>query len=329
MSNHTASLDRYQSMVYNRSGNSGLMLSALTLGLWHNFGDGDCQETAATMLRHAFDNGIMHFDLANNYGSPPGSAERNFGTILNRDLKPYRDELIISTKAGYLMWDGPFGEWGSRKSMLASLDQSLDRMGLDYVDIFYHHRPDPDTPLEESMGALDYAVRSGKAIYAGISNYPGPQAARAFQILKEMGTPCVIHQNRYSMLDRHFETNLAPTLLEEQVGCIAFSPLAQGQLTDHYLQGIPKDSRAGNDSVFLNEQKVNENIDTVRALNELAQERGQSLAEMALTWVMNHPAITSALIGASSVAQLDTNLKAINSPNFSDEELKRIDAITA
>lgn len=314
-------------MPYNRCGKSGLLLPAISLGLWHNFGDVDNLDTARDIMHYAFDNGITHFDLANNYGPPPGSAEINFGEIFREYFQGLRHEIVISTKAGYLMWDGPYGEWGSRKYMLTSLEQSLKRMQLDYVDIFYHHRPDPNTPLEESMGALDTAVRQGKALYAGISNYPADKAAEAFRILKEMGTPCLIHQPRYSLLDRWIEDGLTHTLEENGVGCIAFSPLAQGQLTNRYLEGIPADSRAGKEHGYLKTEQVKENIDKVRKLAAIADARGQSLAQMALAWTIGHPIVTSALIGASSVRQLAENLACLKNMEFSVEELKAINDI--
>lgn len=321
---HTASPARYDSIPYARCGRSGVLLPRISLGLWHNFGDADrfavCRET----LLRAFDLGVTHFDLANNYGPPPGSAERNFGRILREDLAPYRDELIVSTKAGYLMWPGPYGEWGSRKNLLASLDQSLRRMGLDYVDIFYSHRPDPETPLEETLGALDHAVRSGKALYAGISNYPPEATRRAAAILKQLGTPCLIHQARYNLLDRGFENGLTAVLEEEGIGAIVFSPLAQGQLTARYLNEIPADSRAARGG-FLKPDQVEANLPKVRALEQIARERGQSLAGMALAWVLRFPAVTSALVGASSAAQLEENLKALRNLAFTPEELARID----
>jgi L-glyceraldehyde 3-phosphate reductase len=314
--------------LYRRCGRSGLRLPAISLGLWHNFGHVDAFETSRLMIRRAFDLGITHFDLANNYGPPPGSAEENFGRILREDFRSYRDELIVSTKAGYLMWPGPYGEWGSRKYLLASLDQSLKRLGLEYVDIFYSHRPDPDTPLEETMGAVAHAVRSGKALYAGISNYPPEQAALAAKLLREMGAPCLIHQPRYNIFDRWIEPGLLDLLGREGIGCIAFSPLAQGLLTDKYLQGIPAGSRASKSYGFLRPDHVTDKtVAQAARLNKLAVARGQSLAQMALAWVLRHPQMTSVLIGASSVAQIDENLAALNNLNFSAEELKAIDAI--
>src|SRR6186713_430521 len=296
---------RYQSMEYRRCGNSGLRLPAVSLGLWHNFGHVDVLENCRQILRMAFDAGITHFDLANNYGPPPGSAEENFGRLLRQDFSRHRDQLIISTKAGYYMWEGPYGEWGSKKYLVSSLDQSLQRMGLDYVDIFYHHRPDPDTPLEETMAALDLIVRQGKALYAGISNYQAPEAAKAIAILKRLGTPCLIHQPKYSMFERWVEDGLLDTLEAEGVGCIPFSPLAQGLLTDKYLKGIPEDSRAAKATGFLQTDQVTpDRIDRIRRLNELALERGQTLAQMALAWILKDPRVTSVLIGVSRPAQL-------------------------
>jgi len=314
-------------MPYNRCGKSGLKLPAISLGLWHNFGNPDNIDMAQATLRHAFDEGITHFDLANNYGPPPGSAEINFGRMFHSNFIKHRHELIISTKAGYHMWDGPYGEWGSRKYILNSLDQSLQRMQLDYVDIFYHHRPDPDTPLEESMGALATAVQQGKALYAGISNYPADKAAEAFKILREMNTPCLIHQPRYSLLDRWIEDGLTDVLDEHGVGCITFSPLAQGQLTDRYLKGIPTDSRAGKEHGFLTKDQVDENINKVRKLSTIAEDRGQSLAQMALAWTLANPTVTSTLIGASSLKQLQENLQCLNNSEFSADELVTINSI--
>jgi L-glyceraldehyde 3-phosphate reductase len=317
---------RYDEMTYNRCGKWGLKLPAVSLGLWHNFGGIDILENGRAMLHRAFDLGITHFDLANNYGPPPGSAEENFGKILKQDFKAYRDELIISSKAGYLMWPGPYGEWGSRKYVLASLDQSLKRMGLDYVDIFYSHRPDPDTPLEETMMALDQAVRSGKALYAGISNYPADMTREASRILKELGTPCLIHQPRYSMFERWVEDGLLDVLEEEGIGCIPFSPLAQGLLTNKYLKGIPEGSRATRE-VFLKKEDVDSAHDKIVALNKIAQNRGQSLAQMALAWVLKDKRITSVLIGASSVQQIDDNVEMLKKRTFSAEELQKIESI--
>lgn len=322
--------DRYDTMRYNRCGRSGLKLPAISLGLWHNFGGVDHEEDARAMVRRAFDLGITHFDLANNYGPPPGSAEATFGRILKQDLAPYRDELIISSKAGYYMWPGPYGEWGSRKYLISSLDQSLRRMGLEYVDIFYHHRPDPDTPLEETMGALDQIVRSGKALYAGISNYPPDQARRAIQILRDLGTPCLIHQPSYSMFNRWVEDGLLTVLGEEGVGCIVFSPLAQGLLTDKYLSGIPDGSRAAKAHGFLRPEHVTDaKLAKVAQLNTLAATRGQTLAQLALRWVLRHATVTSALIGASRTAQIDDAVGAVQGPDLSDEELAQIEAILA
>jgi L-glyceraldehyde 3-phosphate reductase len=319
---------RYGTMPYARAGRSGLKLPELSLGFWHNFGgDAPLDRQRAIVLR-AFDLGITHLDLANNYGPPPGSAETNLGEILRRDLGAYRDELIISTKAGYGMWPGPYGDFGSRKYLLASLDQSLKRMSLDYVDIFYHHRPDPETPIEESMGALDTAVRQGKALYAGISNYNPSETRQAIGILRRMGTPMLIHQPRYSMLDRRIENGLLDVLGDEGVGCIAFSPLAQGQLTDRYLNGTPEGSRATH-SPFLTEDTIATNLPQARALNEIASRRGQTLAQMALAWVLRDPRMTSAVIGASSVRQLEDNAKALDGPAFEAAELTEIDEVLA
>lgn len=321
---------RYDTMTYRRCGRSGLLLPALSLGLWHNFGGVDPFENARAMVLRAFDLGITHFDLANNYGPPPGSAEEAFGRMLRRDLAPYRDELIISTKAGYRMWPGPYGEWGSRKYLISSLDQSLRHMGLDYVDIFYHHRPDPDTPLEETMMALDQAVRQGKALYVGISNYPADRTRQAAAILRELGTPCLIHQPRYNMFDRWVEAELLATLAEEGIGCIAFSPLAQGLLTGRYLQGIPADSRAARPNTFLRaEQVTEERLNKIRRLDQIARARGQTLAQMATVWVLRHPAMTSALIGASRVSQIEENVAALANLTFSEDELSAIEAILA
>jgi L-glyceraldehyde 3-phosphate reductase len=318
---------RYDAMQYRRSGRSGLLLPAISLGLWHNFGGVDDFENARAMLRRAFDLGITHFDLANNYGPPYGSAEVNFGRILKQDFLPYRDELIISTKAGWDMWPGPYGDSGSRKYLLASLDQSLKRMELEYVDIFYHHRPDPNTPMEESLGALDTAVRSGKAIYAGISAYDAKQTAEAVRILRDLGTPCLIHQPKYSMLVRDPEQGLIDVLGKEGVGCIVFSPLAQGLLSDRYLQGIPADSRAARD-FFLKRTDIDERkLAMLRELNSLAHARGQSLAQMAVAWVLRDPRITSALVGTSKVAQVDDNVAALNHLSFTSQELRNIDGI--
>lgn len=322
---------RYDSPAfYRRCGRSGIRLPLISLGLWHNFGGKDSYENARAIALRAFDLGITCFDLANNYGPPDGSAEITFGRILREDLGPWRDELIITTKAGYYMWPGPYGEWGSRKYLLASLDQSLKRMGLPYVDIFYSHRPDPDTPLEETMGALAHAVRSGKAIYAGISNYPAAETARAAKILRDLGTPCLIHQPRYSMLDRWVEPELLSTLEQQDIGCTVFSPLAKGLLTDRYLKGIPADSRAMRDQRFLRpEQITDEILAKTRKLNDLAQSRGQTLAQMALAWVLRHPVVTSALIGASKVQQVDDCVGAVRNLNFSAGELAEIETILA
>ena len=319
---------RYDHMIYNRCGRSGVKLPAISLGLWHNFGHVDDFETARKMLFAAFDAGITHFDLANNYGPPPGSAEENFGKILKQDFQDYRDELIISTKAGYLMWPGPYGEWGSRKYLLASLDQSLKRMQLDYVDIFYSHRPDPDTPLDETMRALDQAVRSGKALYAGISNYNPDQTLEASKILRELGTPCLIHQPKYSMFERWSEKGLLNVLEKEGIGCIAFSPLAQGLLTDKYIKGIPEDSRAAKPHGFLRKEQVTAAVvKKAKQLNELAKKRGQSLAQMALAWLLKDARVTSVLVGARTVEQLKDNLGTLDNPEFSGEELKKIETI--
>jgi L-glyceraldehyde 3-phosphate reductase len=327
---YLASEDRYDSMVYRRCGSSGLLLPAVSLGLWHNFGGVDSMDTSRTMLRRAFDLGITHFDLANNYGPPPGSAEETFGRALRQDLGSYRDEMVISTKAGYAMWPGPYGEWGSRKYLLASLDQSLKRLGLEYVDIFYSHRPDPQTPLEETMGALDRAIRAGKALYAGVSNYNVEQTRKAVAILRDLGTPCLIHQMKYSMFQRGPEAGLTALLETEGIGGIAFSPLAQGLLTDRYLAGIPDDSRAAKPHGFLKRQEVTEGrLAQVRALNELAQKRGQSLAQMAIAWVLRDSRITSALLGASKVEQIEQGVGALRNLGFSTEELARIDAVLA
>lgn len=323
---YIAKESRYDTMKYNRCGKWGLKLPAVSLGLWHNFGGIDVFENGRQILHRAFDLGITHFDLANNYGPPPGSAEENFGKILKQDFKAYRDELIISSKAGYLMWPGPYGEWGSRKYVLASLDQSLKRMGLEYVDIFYSHRPDPDTPLEETMMALDRAVRSGKALYAGISNYPADMAKEASQILKELGTPCLIHQPKYSMFVRWVEDELLDVLEEEGIGCIPFSPLAQGLLTNKYLNGIPEGSRAARD-VFLKKEHVESAHGKILKLNDIAIQRGQSLAQMALAWILRDKRITSVLIGASSVKQIDDNVETLKNLEFSEEELKLIEEV--
>jgi L-glyceraldehyde 3-phosphate reductase len=319
---------RYEAMRYNRCGHSGLKLPAISLGLWHNFGGVDVLENCRRMLRRAFDLGITHFDLANNYGPPYGSAEETFGQIFRKDFIPYRDELIISSKAGWDMWPGPYGDFGSRKYLIASLDQSLKRMGLEYVDIFYHHRPDPETPLEETMGALDSIVRSGKALYAGISMYPPDLTRRAAKILKEMGTPCLIHQPNYSLFDRWVEEGLLEVLTEEGIGCIVFSPLEQGLLTERYLKGIPGDSRAGKPNTALDREDIHEaQIDKVRKLNEIAHKRGQSMAQMALAWVLRQPAVTSALVGASRLAQIEDSVATLNRLEFSKQELSTINKI--
>lgn len=324
---YQADSERYGQMPYNKCGKWGLKLPAISLGLWHNFGGVDDFENGRAMCRRAFDLGITHFDLANNYGPPPGSAEENFGKIMQLDLAPYRDELIISTKAGYLMWPGPYGEWGSRKYMLSSLDQSLKRMNLDYVDIFYSHRPDPDTPLEETMMALDHAVRQGKALYAGISNYPAEMAQRASKILKELGTPCLIHQPKYSMFERWVEKGLLDMAEREGFGCIPFSPLAQGLLTDKYLNGIPEGSRAAKSWGFLKPDQVEPALEKVRLLNEIALKRGQTLAQMALVWLLRDHRVTSVLIGASSVKQLENNVDALKNTKFTTSELQQIELI--
>jgi L-glyceraldehyde 3-phosphate reductase len=326
---YVANDKRYDAMQYRRSGRSGIQLPAISLGLWHNFGGVDNFENSRAMLRRAFDLGITHFDLANNYGPPYGSAEETFGQILKKDFLPYRDELIISTKAGWDMWPGPYGNLGSRKYMLASLDQSLKRMGLAYVDIFYHHRPDPDTPMEESMGALDMAVRSGRALYAGISAYNAKQTSEAVKILRDLGTPCLIHQPKYSMFVRDPEQGLFDVLEKEGVGAIVFSPLAQGLLSDRYLNGIPSNSRAARD-FFLKKKDIGEaTLAKVRALNDVAKQRGQTLAEMAVAWVLRDPRITSALVGASKVSQVDDNVAALKNLKFSAEELQKIDGVLA
>jgi L-glyceraldehyde 3-phosphate reductase len=323
------SSSRYQHMQYRRCGKSGIKLSALSLGLWHNFGHVDVTENYRKILHTAFDNGITHFDLANNYGPPPGSAEENFGRILKWDFAGYRDELIISSKAGYVMWDGPYGDWGSKKYLVSSLDQSLKRMQLDYVDIFYHHRPDPETPLEETMAALDLIVRQGKALYVGISNYQAEKAAEAISILKKLGTPCLIHQPKYSMFERWVEGGLLDVLGSEGVGCIPFSPLAQGMLTNKYLHGIPQDSRAASqNSPFLRgDMLTDQKLNQIKQLNDLAQRRGQSLAQMALAWLLKDERVTSVLIGASKPEQLLDSLKCLENIQFSTEELAEIETI--
>ncbi|MGK7389868.1 MAG: L-glyceraldehyde 3-phosphate reductase [Candidatus Cyclobacteriaceae bacterium M2_1C_046] len=320
--------DRYKKMQYRRCGQSGLKLPALSLGLWHNFGGVDKFENGREIMRTAFDHGITHFDLANNYGPPYGSAEENFGMVFKKDLKPFRDELIISTKAGFDMWEGPYGNWGSRKYLIASLNQSLKRMGLEYVDIFYHHRPDPDTPLEETMKALDHIVRQGKALYIGLSNYKTEEMKRAVDILKELGTPCLIHQPKYSMFERWVEESLLDLLEEKGIGCIPFSPLAQGLLTNKYLNGIPEDSRAAKDHGHLQRNDITEEkLSKVTELNKLAGERGQSLAQMAIAWLLKDPRVTSVLIGASSKEQLLDSLQSLENHNFSNDELLEIEKI--
>lgn len=322
--------NRYETMIYKRCGRSGLKLPVISLGLWHNFGGVDVIENARAIIRRAFDLGITHIDLANNYGPPPGSAEETFRKILHNDLQGFRDELTISTKAGYYMWPGPYGEWGSRKYLVASLDQSLKRMGLDYVDIFYHHRPDPETPLEETMSTLDLVVRQGKALYVGISNYNAEQTREAVRILHELGTPCLINQVSYSMFNRWVEPDLLDAATETGVGLIYFSPLAQGLLTDRYLHGIPEDSRAAKSGTFLKRERVTEEyLAKARQLNTIAQNRGQTLAQLALAWVLRHPAATSALIGASTVQQVEDNVATIQNLTFTAEELQSIEAILA
>lgn len=325
---YTANPARYSGMTYNRCGRSGLKLPAISLGLWHNFGHVDSFENCRDILRCAFDEGITHIDLANNYGPPPGSAEENFGKILKQDFSSYRDELIISTKAGYLMWDGPYGEWGSKKYLVSSLDQSLKRMGLEYVDIFYHHRPDPDTPLEETMSTLDLIVRQGKALYVGISNYRPEETARAIEILRRLGTPCLIHQPRYSMFDRWVEDGLLDVLEREGVGCIPFSPLEQGMLTDKYLKGIPKDSRVAKGVGFLTESHLtNERLEKIKQLNQVASNRGQKLAQLALVWLLKDARITTVLIGASKTQQVLDAVESLKNATFSQDELNRIESI--
>ncbi len=327
---YRADSSRYEQMTYNRCGRSGLKLPAVSLGLWHNFGGVDSYETGRAIAHRAFDLGVTHFDLANNYGPPPGSAEENFGKMLRDDLGAYRDELIISSKAGYLMWDGPYGEWGSRKYLMASLDQSLQRMGLDYVDIFYSHRPDPDTPLEETMGALASAVQQGKALYVGVSNYSAEDTRQACRLLRELGTPCLIHQPRYSLLDRWVEEQLLDVLQEEGVGCIPFSPLAQGLLTDRYLEGMPADSRMAKPHGFLQAEELDDQTrKQVQGLNEIANSRGQTLAQLALAWVLKDQRITTVLIGASSVSQLEQNLGCLQNLDFEPSELAAIEQLMA
>ncbi|MEM1505347.1 L-glyceraldehyde 3-phosphate reductase [Domibacillus sp. 8LH] len=328
---YLANPDRYKgSMQYRRSGKSGLLLPAISLGLWHNFGGVDTFENGRAMLRRAFDLGITHFDLANNYGPPPGSAEAMFGKIMLSDFAPYRDEIIVSTKAGYYMWEGPYGEWGSKKYLTASLDQSLKRMNLDYVDIFYSHRPDPNTPLEETIGALDLFVRQGKALYVGISSYSAEQTAEAASIAKELGTPILIHQPSYSMFERWIEDGLQDVLDEHGIGSIAFCPLAQGLLTNKYIHDVPDNSRAAKNTGFLEKERITDEVRAqIRALNDMAAERGQSLAQMALAWVLRNGRVTSALIGASKVSQIEENVKALENLHFSDEELLKINSILA
>lgn len=325
---YQADSSRYQNMEYRRCGRSGLKLPAVSLGLWHNFGDTTLYDNARKLIHCALDRGITHFDLANNYGPPPGSAEENFGRILSADLKPWRDELIIASKAGYTMWPGPYGDWGSKKYLVASLDQSLQRMGLEYVDIFYHHRPDPDTPLEETMGALDLLVRQGKALYVGLSNYPAERARQAFEILHRLGTPCVIHQPKYSLFERWVEPELLDTLEEHGVGSIAFSPLAGGLLTDRYLHGIPQDSRVASGSQFLQpDQLTDAKLEKVRQLNALAQQRGQKLSQMALAWVLRGDRVTSVLIGASKTSQIEDAIGMLANRTFSSDEIAHIERI--
>ena len=325
---YTPADNRYQSMTYRRCGHSGLKLPAISLGLWHNFGDVDPYDEAKAMIHRAFDLGITHFDLANNYGPSAGSAETNFGKILKEGIGTHRDEMIISSKAGYYMWPGPYGEWGSRKYMIASCDQSLKRMGLDYVDIFYSHRPDPDTPIEETMGALDQIVRSGKALYAGISSYQPDYTRRAVEVLRELGTPCLIHQPSYSMFNRWVEDGLLETLDDEGIGAIVFCPLAQGLLTNKYINGVPEDSRAAKSHGFLKKEHITDDkITKIKALNELSQQRGQSLAQLALIWVLRHETVTSALIGASKVSQIEDCVAALDNSTLSKEELDQIESI--
>ena len=327
---YAASPDRYNQMSYRRSGRSGLRLPTVSLGLWHNFGGVDRVEDGRAMLRHAFDQGITHFDLANNYGPPPGSAEDAFGAVFARDFKPYRDELIISTKAGYRMWPGPYGEWGSRKYLVASIDQSLSRMGLDYVDIFYSHRPDNRTPLEETMSALDFIVRSGRALYVGISSYSPEQTEAAAAILRDLGTPCLIHQPSYNMFDRWIENGLTTVLETNGIGCIVFSPLAQGLLTDKYLSGIPEGSRAARESGFLSRDQVTDDkIERVKKLSRIAAERGQSMAQMAISWTLRSPIVTSSLIGASRVSHIDDAIAAASQTDFSSDDLAAIEQVLA
>jgi L-glyceraldehyde 3-phosphate reductase len=330
--NYTASPQRYHDMEYRRCGKSGLKLPALSLGLWHNFGGIDNFENARTILKLAFDSGVTHIDLANNYGPPAGSAEETFGQVFKKDFKPYRDEMVITTKAGFYMWEGPYGEWGSKKYLVSSLDQSLKRMGLDYVDIFYHHRPDPETPLEETMSALDLIVRQGKALYAGISNYSAADTEKAAKILKELGTPCIIHQAKYSMFDRWVESGLLDVLEANGAGCVAFSPLAQGLLSNKYIKGIPADSRAasGRGNGAIEEGRITEeNVNKVIKLNELAEKRGQNLAQMALSWILKDPRITSVILGVSKPQQLTDSLECLKNTSFDDTELQEINSILA
>jgi L-glyceraldehyde 3-phosphate reductase len=330
MDAYQAAAARYDAMAYRRCGRSGLKLPAVSLGLWHNFGARDAMDTARAIVRTAFDLGITHFDLANNYGPPPGAAEENFGALLRRDLRSHRDELVIATKAGYTMWPGPYGDWGSRKYLVASLDQSLQRMGLEYVDIFYHHRPDPQTPLEETMAALAHIVRSGRALYVGVSNYPAALTRRAALLLREMGAPCLIHQARYNLLDRGVEDELLGALDDTGIGCIAFSPLAQGVLTDRYLDGIPADSRAAGAVGFLRPEHITpQRVRLVRALQSIAQSRGQTLAQLALAWVLRHDAMSSVLIGASRPAQVRDAAAALAHPRFAADELAAIERLLA
>ena len=330
--NYTASPQRYQNMEYRRCGKSGLKLPALSLGLWHNFGGIDNFENARTILKLAFDSGVTHIDLANNYGPPAGSAEETFGQVFKKDFKPYREEMVITTKAGFYMWEGPYGEWGSKKYLVSSLDQSLKRMGLEYVDIFYHHRPDPETPLEETMSALDLIVRQGKALYAGISNYSAADTEKAAKILKELGTPCIIHQAKYSMFDRWVEGGLLDVLEANGAGCVAFSPLAQGLLSNKYIKGIPADSRAasGRGNGAIEEGRITEeNVNKVIKLNELAEKRGQNLAQMALSWILKDPRITSVILGVSKPQQLTDSLECLKNTSFDDTELQEINSILA
>jgi L-glyceraldehyde 3-phosphate reductase len=327
---YVAKDSRYETMVYNRCGRSGVKLPAISLGLWHNFGGVDTHENSRAMVLRAFDLGITHIDIANNYGPPPGSAEETFGKIMAQDLGSYRDELFVSSKSGYYMWPGPYGEWGSRKQLVASIDQSLKRTGLDYFDLFYHHRPDPETPLEETMAALDYIVRSGRALYVGISSYKPEMTAEASRILRQLGTPCLIHQPSYSMFNRWIEDGLLDTLQAEGIGCIVFSPLAQGLLTNRYLHGVPDDSRAGKPWGFLKRERITEEVlGKIRALNDIASARSQSLAQMALAWTLRDTRVTSTLVGASSVAQIEDNVAALNNLQFSEEELAKIDGVLA